>query len=182
MRLVIDSKAAGAKFRNQLAGLADRFDAAMTATANILKSMIEDAAKADIASSGNFGSRWTEGLHVDVEQVGATGNMRLSMRHDIPYAGIFEQGGRIEGHPYLWIPLSGTDAEGKQASEYGEQLYSVQRKTGGPLLFSMADKMPKYFGIESVTIPKKWHLRDIQLSVMGNFRAVFDQQFRQLYG
>lgn len=177
MKLKFEQNVAAPKFKQNLAGLHDRFAAALTATANMIASLIAEESKADIAASGNFGSRWTEGLHVTAD-VGATGNMRISMTHDIPNAGIFETGGKIEGNPLLWLPISGTDAEGKQASSYGGDMFSVQRPGKPPLLFSFADKLPKYFGIESVTIPQKWHLRDIQLSVMANFRQIFDEQFR----
>lgn len=177
MKLIFEKGVAAPKFKQNLAGLGDRFEKAMTATMNIMASLIEDAARANIAASGNFGERWTAGLHVTVENPGAIGNMKLAMSHDIPYAGIFEDGGTIEGNPLLWIPISGTDAEGIEAKNYGD-MFSVTREGKSPLLFSMADKLPKYFGIEEVTIPQKWHLRDIQLSVMANFRQTFDAEFK----
>jgi hypothetical protein len=168
-------KVAAPKFKQNLAGLHDRMEGAMSAAMNMAASMISEEGRADIASAGNFGDRWTSGLHVDV--TGALGNMRISMTHDVPGAGIFETGGVIKGNPLLWIPLSFSDAKGIQAADYGP-MFSVTRQSGRPLLFSIADKKPKYFGIEQVTIPKKFHLRDIQKSVMANFRLYFDQAFR----
>jgi hypothetical protein len=141
-------------------------------------SMIQEKARADIAASGNFGGDWVSGLQVRVEGAGLK-NMRISMTHDKPEAEIFEKGGEIEGHPLLWIPLSGTDAQGVQASEYSGGLFSAHSREGTPLLFSISDKMPKYFGIESVTIPKKWHLAEVQKSVMANFRQIFDTAWKQ---
>jgi hypothetical protein len=178
VKLRFEQNVAAPKFKQNLAGLHDRFADAMTATANILASMIQEEGRANIASSGHFGSDWTDGLHVTAEPRGATANMRISMTHDKPFAGIFEEGGTISGNPLLWLPISGTDAVGKRAADYGD-MFSVQRQGKPPLLFSMADKQPKYFGIESVTIPQKWHLREIQKSVMANFRSVFDTQFRK---
>jgi hypothetical protein len=100
------------------------------------------------------------------------------MTHTNPGAKIFEKGGVIKGKPLLWIPLSGTDAVGVRAGAYGG-LYSVNNPgQKRPLLFSIKDKQPKYFGIEQVTMPKKFHLAEIQKSVMGNFRQLFDQAFR----
>ena len=174
MKLTVD-KAAGRKFKQNLAGIADRWEAALTAAANMAAAMIEDQARQDMAASGHF-SNLADGLHVKVE--GAIGNMRIAMYADDPRIALFEEGGTIEGNPLLWIPISGTDAEGVHASEYPEQLFSVQSYSGRPLLMSVADKLPKYFGIEEVTIPKKFHLRDIQKSVMANFRQIFDAQFR----
>lgn len=170
-------KVAAPKFKQNLAGLHDRFQAALSASMNMAASMIKRRGDADIQAAGKFGQRWTAGLHVEVE--GGLRNMRISMYHDIDYAGIFEKGGVIKGAPMLWIPLSFSDAKGTPAGEFGGGLFSVTRKAGGaPLLFSMADKLPKYFGIESVTIPKKFHLAQIQKSVMANFRQIFDAAFK----
>lgn len=176
MKIIIDNP--GDKFRPNMAGLAERFNRAISAAANMAASLLEDAARADIASSGNFGSRWTEGLHVNVE--GSLGNARLWMTHDIPYAGIFETGGVIQGSPMLWLPLSGTDAAGQRAAAFGDGLFSARYpRVGRPLLFSLADKKPRYFGIESVTIPKKFHLNDTVVSVMAGFRALFQDAWSQ---
>jgi hypothetical protein len=176
-RIVAD-KVAAPKFKQNLAGLHDRFQKAFSAAMNMAASMIKQQGDADISKSGNFGARWTSGFHVNV--TGNTlGNMRIVMTHDEPGAGLFESGGTVKGDPLLWIPLSGTDAVGVRAKDYNGGLFSVNRKSGGaPLLFSIADKQPKYFGIEQVTIPRKFHLRDVQKSVMGNFRQLFDQAMK----
>ena len=176
MRVVTDSKVPAQKFKQNLAGLGDRMDAALTAATNMAASMIEAEARADIAAGGNFGGEWTGGLHVAVE--GSLKNMRISMTHDIDYAGIFETGGTIRGKPLMWIGISGTDAERVPIGSYGDQLFSGKSSKGTPLLFSMSDKRPKFFGVASVTIPPKWHLREIQLRVMQNFRSLFDHAFR----
>lgn len=174
MRLTITR--AAPKFQQNLAGLHDRFAKAMTATANQLASMWKDAAAADISSAG-FGQSWTTAIQTRVD--GATAqNMRISLTLDKPGAGIFEKGGVIKGNPLLWIPFSFSDAKGTQASNYGGGLYSVNNPGKRPMLFGLNDKMPKYFGIESVTIPKKFHLDQVQRSVMANFRAIFDTNFR----
>lgn len=150
-----------------------RLQAAISAAANMIASMIETAAQADIAASGNFGSRWTSGIHCRVEAISDMA-YELTVTHDEPFAEVFEQGATIKGNPLLWIPLSGTDAEGIAASDYPGGLSSSNRGVQPPLLFSISDKMPKYFGTESVTIPQKWHIDDAVTSVMGNFRQVFD--------
>jgi hypothetical protein len=167
----------GPQFKTQMAGLADRMARAIDTVMNMLQSMISDAAKADIAEAGNFGERWTDGLHVNLE--GAAPNMRLYMTHDIDYAGIFETGGEISGRPLLWIPLSGTDAVGIRASAFGDGLFSTKTRGGRPLLFSVTDRKPRYFGIESVTIPKKFHLADDVNNVMANFRSIFATAWAQ---
>lgn len=176
LRFTTDRLAAQ-KFKQNLAGLADRYEKALGVAANMAASMIKERGDADIKGAGNFGDRWTTGLHVDVE--GTLGNMRISMYHDISYADIFENGGTISGNPMLWIPLSFTDAVGVQAKDYPGGLYSVNRPDGGaPLLFSITDRKPKYFGVASVTIPKKFHLGEIERDVMSDFRQIFQNAFK----
>jgi hypothetical protein len=164
--------------RKNLAGLQERFDEVIPAAANMAASMIKKMGDADISAAGNFGSRWTSGLHVFAEKSGRN-RMQITVTEDVPYADIFETGGEIEGNPFLWIPISGTDAEGVRARDYGA-LFSIKgtSQNGHPLLFSVSDKKPKYFGIASVVIPKTFHLDTIIQSVMANFRAYFDQAWR----
>src|ERR1019366_5458466 len=164
----------GAKWQGQFAELAKRLNRAITAAMNMAGSMMLEADRQDIAGAGKFGSRWTDGLKVTTE--GSAPNMRMYFTHDIPYAGIFEEGGTISGSPFLWIPLSGTDAAGIRASAFGGLFSSkYPRRLGGPpLLFSMSDRQPRYFGAESVTIPPLFHLTEDVTSVMSNFRAIFD--------
>ncbi len=102
--------------------------------------------------------------------------MRLYLCLDQP-AAVYETGGEIHGNPLLWIPISGTDAAGIKASEFGDLVSSkYPRLNGGrPLLFSVADREPKYFGIESVTVGKRLHLEDDITAAMNNFKQYFSQ-------
>jgi hypothetical protein len=165
----------GPKFKDQMDAIAARLTKTIDTFMHMIQSMIKSEADADISSAGNFGPRWTDGLHVNIE--GAAPNMRLYMTHDVPYAGIFETGGTIEGNPKLWIPIPGTDAamERARAMDYPG---GVRGGRGGnrarPLLFSVTDHKPKYFGVDSVTIPKKFHLAEDVNNVMSNYRSVFD--------
>jgi hypothetical protein len=177
-RITITPPGIGQLVGSQFLALAERLNRAITAAMNMTASLILAKGQADIAGAGNFGSRWTSGLKVNVE--GAAPNMRLFMTHEIPWAGIFETGGIINGSPLLWIPLSGTDAAGTRASAFGG-LFSARypRKSGPPLLFSMADKKPRYFGVEQITIPKKFQLTEDITSVMSNFRSIFDEAWQR---
>lgn len=180
MVLKIDIAAVQENITKYVAGLKDRFDTAYMAAANMARSMLEQVGRADIASaSGNFGESWTQGLHVTLN--GSMPNMLLSMTHDIPFAGIFETGGTIQGKPLLWIPLSGTDAAGVRASAFGGGLFSARypRTSGPPLLFSIADKRPRYVGVSTASIPKLFHLHEDAESVMSNFRSFFDQAWQE---
>lgn len=166
LSISIDVETTG--FKDGLEAVGAQYEAAFATTMNMIASMIKDQTIADIQGAGNFGADFVSGLTVDVD-----GNT-ITTTLDAPGAAIFETGGTIHGDPLLWIGITGTDAEGVRASNYGDKLFSVNRKAGGPpLLFSVADKQPKYFGIESVNIPQKFHMGDIQKRVMENFQDVF---------
>lgn len=166
----------GSQFKDKLAGLADRLKRAIDASMNMAASMLLEAGRADISSAGKFGSRWTDGLKVVLE--GASPNMKMYFTHELPFASIFETGGFVAGP--VWIPLSGTDAAGIRASAFGDGLFSAKypRKSGKPLLFSMADKKPRYFMATDITIPRLFHLTEDVTSVMSNFQAVFDEAWK----
>ena len=166
-------------FKDKFAGLQQRLFRAIDTAMNMARGMLEQTARADIGSAGNFGQRWTDGLKVTVE--GSTPNMKLSMTHDIPYASIFETGGTIHGNPFLWLPISGTDAENTRPANYSGGIFSARypRTSGPPLLFAISDKLPRYFGVPSVTIPRKFRLREDVQNVLDNMRSVFDTAWKQ---
>jgi hypothetical protein len=153
-----------------------RVDSALMGTANMLASMLIDEIRGDIISSGRFGSRWTSGLGYEIESEG-DGGVTITINHAIPFANVFQYGATINGN--LWIPLSGTDAEGVSARDYPGGVFAprVQRKIGAPLLFSITSRQPKYFGTQSVTIPPKWHIEDDVTNVLQNFSSVFSNQW-----
>jgi len=136
----------------------------LTAALNAIESVKQDAlaeAKSNIASAGNFGSRWTEGLTAEVTN--NAGVIDLTFSHAVPYFMVFQKGQVIRGKPFLAIPLSfATDAKGIFARNFAGGLFRVDRKLGkAPLLLSLRTKQPKYFLKESVTIPKKFSVLEI---------------------
>jgi len=169
--LTIDADA----FKKSIETTADKYDAAFKVATNMIASMMLQEVTADIKSAGNFDDKYLEGLSVTVDD-----DNTITTSIDAPGADIFETGGTISGHPLLWLPISGTDAEGIQAHDYGDQLFSVNRKAGGvPLLFSIKDRAPKYFGVPSVTIPKKFHIAEIRTKVMENFADTFERALKE---
>lgn len=145
----------------------DRFDQAFAVSKNMIASMMKTEVSADVASAGNFDTS-----KVTVAVDGDT----ITTTVDLPGAAIMETGGTIYGKPLLWLPFSGTDAEGVQASDYGGQLFSVNRLTGGvPLLFSINDRKPKYFGVPNVNVPKKFHVAEIEQRVMATYKDIFER-------
>jgi hypothetical protein len=175
MRITFDSSSVAEQWRKNWDGAADRFGQAVATATNMIASMIQDEARADIKSAGRFGDDWTSALTV---QADGPGKITLTLDHE--GADLFQEGGTVEGSPLLWLPISGTDAEGIRAADYPGQLFSVNSaKSTHPLLFSMTDKAPKYFGIEAVTIPKKFHLEEVAARVMASFRDVLDDQLKK---
>lgn len=155
------------EFEKSIDKTRDRYEQAFAVSKNMIASMMKTGVEADIRGAGNFGSEYTIEVKVEGDAVITT--------VEGPGVEVFENGGTIHGKPLLWLPLSGTDAVGIQASDYGDQLFSVNRKTGGvPLLFSIKDRAPKYFGVPSVNIPKKFHIEQIRDRVMENFKDIFE--------
>jgi hypothetical protein len=78
------------------------------AATNGLKEVAGDVkrfGRAAIARAG-FSPRWQAAFRVDVyPRRGESVNAAAFVHHNIPYAGVFEQGATISGHPYLWLPL-----------------------------------------------------------------------------
>ncbi len=156
-----------------------RLQKAISASANMVASMQRSQFKADIAQSGERLGNLAAGLTVSIAESDMLAV--ISTTHERSYAHVFEDGATITGD--MWIPLSGTDAAGVHPKEYPGGLFSIKRTaTGRPLLFSITDKKPKYFGVESVTIPKKWNLHGIQESIMANFRSIFDDAWKTAAG
>jgi len=133
-------------------------------------------ARANIASAGRFGSRWTEGLRGEIRE--ESDAVVTQYTHDIPYWSVFQFGKVIQGRPLLWIPFSfASDAQGRRARDYPGGLFKVVRKSDGlPMLWSVTDKRPKYFGKESVTIPKKFKVLEIIRLVASNIKLFFVEQ------
>lgn len=162
-----------AQFQGNLDEVGADISAALSASANMIASMMKTEVTADIQSAGKFGSEYTDRLSVTVD------GLKITTKIDAPGAALFEHGGTIHGKPLLWLPISGTDAEGIQAKDYGDKLFSVNRLTGGvPLLFSIKDRAPKYFGISSVNIPKKFHIAEIEARVMTQLPQIFNQAIK----
>lgn len=169
----------GAQFQSKLAGLAERLTRAFELSMAMVAYFIEDTIKQDIEAAG-FGERWTDSLQFSME--GSMGNMKLAFTSSQPGFDLFAEGGTItaRNNGLLWIPLSGTDAAGVRANAFpGGVRGSRYTRQGRPLLFSVTDRQPKYFGIASVTIPKKFHIQEDVDAVMSNYRQIFADAWSQ---
>lgn len=171
VRVVMGGDQLGPKLMQNLGRQADLVRRAMRLTAQEVANEIMQDGREDIASSGNFGQRWTDGFKARVSEGG--GRILITTSMAVPYWRVFQHGATIQGNPLLWIPLSWTDAVGKSARDYGQPLFRVDRKSGGaPLLLSF-DGQPKYSGHVSVEIPKKFHLLEICAQVARTFKQKY---------
>lgn len=154
---------------------------AQTSAAREASELILNRGRADIKQAGKFGTRWTEGLQSIVQpKTGALINARITITHNVDYFDIFQTGGTIRGKPFLWIPLSYTGII-LRASEYARLfggLFFVQRASGRPLLLSIRDKQPKFFGITSVHIRKRFHTIEIITEVMKGFDRLYTKHLK----
>jgi len=179
IRLYFDDERVGQKFERSVSRQAARVRTAARAAAFDAGEEIRRRSAIDMASAGNFGPRWTGGLNVSVTEGG--GNIRIAFSHNVPYFSVFQYGKTIYGKPLLWIPLSfATEAKGVLARNYPGGLFRVNRKdpAKAPLLLSRQTREPKYFGKESVTIPKKFHVIEIIRDVSKEVRTYFQSNFR----
>ena len=167
----------GPKFKFGVQRYGKKVIRASQQTARIAVDEIEAEGRANIAAGGDFSSeRWQRGFRARLSFTSRT-DMSIRITHDVPYWVVFEEGRIIQGKPLLWIPLSFSDAVGIRASEYGA-LFRVNRKSGAPLLLSKDDKQPKYFGKEQVTIPQKFHIREIIERVASRMGEIFKSKLR----
>lgn len=177
VRVYVDTSRVGPLFQRAVSRAGDRVRAAARGAAHDVADEIETEGRADISAAGKFGSRWTDGFHADVTEGG--GNVRISVTEDVPYWRVFQDGATIHGKPLLWIPLSfAKDAQGIYARDYGP-LFRVDRVGKAPLLLAPGKPaQPKYFGKESVTIPKKFHLVEIARAAARNTKNYFKDRFK----
>lgn len=136
-------------------------------------------ARADIKQAGKFGPRWTQGFNGKITEGG--GFIRVSFTEAVPYWRVFQFGAVIHGKPLLWIPLSfAKDALGIRARDYPGKLFRVNRRSGAAPLLLKAGKPaePKYFGKESVKIPKKFHLVEIIREGARNLRKFYSERMK----
>ncbi len=178
LRVTFSGDQMGPKFQFGMKRHSERVGRAAAKTMLQVGQEILKRGRAQMASAGRFGSsRWQQGLKAKTQANPAgVGILETSISHDQKAKfWIFEKGGVIKGRPLLWIPLSfAKDAQGIRAKNFPGGLFRVDRKSGGaPLLLSIQDQRPKYFGKESVRIPKKFRIREIAREVARGIGGIY---------
>lgn len=180
LRITLKNEQLGARVKRVITHNADLVREAMRRTAQQAADEIKRLGDIDIRGAGKFSSRWTNAYTVTVGEGG--GSIRIRVNMGIPYWRVFEFGAVIKGKPLLWIPLSfASDAQGIMARDYPAPLFRVNRKVGAPLLLTPGKPaQPKYFGIDQVTIPKKFHLHEISTNVAKTLQDKYRANFRKV--
>ena len=164
--------------------------------------------RADIALAG-FSTKWQNTFQADVFPKGNTpsANAAAFFHHKIGYAGIFEDGGKIQGKPLLWIPLSGTPKKiGRRRfsvenyrlryTSKDSRLQRVNRPGKNPLLFGKApagmrrgrkrgvsteqfsqQRVPLFVGVKSVDIRKRFNVQQTLRGVAADLPNLFTAHF-----
>lgn len=184
LRLQFEGETAGKKLQKNMDKAGDMVREAMRGAANDAADEILFRGAEDIADAGNFGERWQEALHVDINETQRSINVVTSMQGDPPvsYWRVFEYGANIHAkNPsgLMWIPFAGGDFGSKDMGAdvwpraYGGSLFRV-----GNVLFDTKDKEPRYLGTPEVTIPQKFHLREVIAQVSKELRHYYSERMR----
>ena len=111
---------------------------AATAAARTAGDIIKAGGRASIAAAG-FSTRWQNALRVEVfpRRGVVSAKPAVFVKHNIDYAGVFEEPTTIKGDPWLWIPLRHTPRKA-----YGEKLDPENLELFGIKLFKMKGTNP----------------------------------------
>jgi hypothetical protein len=167
--------------------------ARQTAARNVQSVILNDG-RADIKAGGNFGNRWTDAWTAQLDKPTAElgeqmvistffdGSKFLAGRRTGPnYAHVFEFGATIKAKNasgFLWIPLSFANVPIDAWPRDSANGYFMVRRSGkAPLLLSLADKQPTFFGLPQVTLRPRFHLRDIGTKAAAQFKDFYNKAF-----
>jgi hypothetical protein len=179
LRLYFTGEPIGEKLKRSTEKNTSQVISAMMETGQQTADTIVARGRANIAGAGKFGSRWTTGLQAKVTRGG--GNIRLAVTHSEKYFRVFERGATIAGKPLLWLPVGGGGSGGSAGQVYAQnfpgRLFKITSKKGRPLLMDAVNKTPRYVGLGSVRVPRKFHIRDIIREEATKMKALYKQKF-----
>lgn len=149
---------------------------ACRAACNDAAKTIEVRGRADIASGGNFGGRWQQAFRSQVHEKKNEFEIVTTMGNGPPVSfwKVFEYGANISAkNPSgrMWIPFQKGNTTWPR--DYSGKLFRV-----GNVLFDAQSRTPMYLGTPSVTIPQKWHLREIIKQVSRELGQFYSAHMR----
>jgi len=152
-------------------------------TARKTGSELKKAIYNNIRSGGDFGKPWRNAVRVETTpKRGGASNATVTTRFSSsPLGGAaqaFEEGATIHGRPLLWVPLSFAKVN-TRARRFSGGLFRVDRPGKHPLLLSRRDKKPKYVGLESVRLRKRFDIRGTVDQVAGRVPEFWADQMNK---
>jgi hypothetical protein len=196
LKLQLESENIGSGIKKKMDKLGQVVRDAMREAAGETADAILFRGAEDIADAGNFGDRWQEALHADIRETQRTVYVNAFMKADQPpvtFWKVFEYGATIKpkSATYLWLPFLKNNQTGVWPRAYPGELFFTTSKKGTPLAGDKeiaADEGPEgnakwmYFGLDQVTIPKKFHLHEIVKDEAKNARAALQRILREMKG
>jgi hypothetical protein len=208
VRFYVDDDKAGPAFRRATARFGQRMVKAVQDAADETAADIQDRGRDDIAAAGRFGARWIDGFTATVSQGGGNiridVNEAVPYWTVFEYGKVIS-GDPLLWIP-LGYQEGVNPAAGIRARDYGSLLFRVDRKSDGlPLLLEPLNPsagtrrrragsggggsattaraggetaVVRYFGKESVTIPKKFHIHEIVREAAGRMGGLVKEFFR----
>jgi hypothetical protein len=170
VRIRLKSQSIQPQLNETIKHLRQRVQAAATSSTEELADNILREGRADIASAGRFGGKWTSGFTYEIS--GEDKVKTITFHHSNPMWKVFQFGAKIQGKPLLWIPV---DPGGPRAKDFSGRLFQVKRskKRDTPLLMSADDRKVKYIGVKKVIIRRKFHLLKIIREESKKLRELF---------
>jgi hypothetical protein len=185
LKLQLESENIASGVKKKMDKLGQVVRGAMRETAEETADAILFRGAEDIADAGNFGDRWQEALHADIKETQRTVYVNAFMKADEPpvtFWKVFEYGATIKPKDatYLWLPFLKNNQTGVWPRAYPGELFYTTSKKGTPLAGDKDTKQWMYFGLDEVTIPKKFHLTEIIKDEAKNARAAFQRILREM--
>lgn len=189
MALTITYRISAGEFARAMAGIEKPIAAAATAAMKESADVIKREARRSMASGG-MSKRFQDAFRVDVyPRKGESISAAAHAYHKIGYAGVFEEGARIEGHPLLWLPIAenlpsrgGRPVTIRQYRRGGGKLVSMRRRSGPPLLGAPIGPdgkvLPVFVGVPVVEIGKKFDVAGVVEAAASRFETVYARNLK----
>jgi hypothetical protein len=182
LRLIFEGDQIGQKLQKNMEEAGKKVREGMREAAKAAADEILFRGAEDIEAAGNFGDRWQEALHADIDETQRTIRITTSMRGDPPvsfwrtfeYAPTTITAKNPSG--YMWLPFS-NNTTGLWPRAYPGKLFYIVSKSGLPMAID-PEKGPQYFGKEEVTITTRFHLRDIIAQVSRELRSYYAEAMK----
>ena len=182
LKLTFDNEKIGQQLNKNMGKAGQQMREAMRGAANDAAQEIMARGADDIENAGNFGSRWQDALDSEVSETQRTFNVETKMVGGPPvsYWRVFEYGATItpKNAKHLWIPFSGTEGTDVWPRAYDGDLSYFVTPNGLPILKDKDTNVFLYHGHDSVTIPQKFHLREIIKDVSRELRQYYAEHMR----